>query len=153
MVVCSVDPNKQHSYLASTSQIAWFMNSGASKHIRSMKYFFKYLQPAEEGHTMACANNAILPIKGIGSITLTTINGEPFPLHNCLYVPGIKKNLISVPTLARGGYNVAFEDNKCVVCDRERAMPIFLTGSLTVKNLYQIDDPKGVASSTCTATT
>ena len=133
MDVCSVDPNEQHSCLASTSQIAWFMDSGASKHITSMKSLFKDLQPTKEGHIVACANNAILPVKGIGSITLTSINGDPFPLHNCLYVPGIKKNLLSVPTLAKGGYHVAFEDNKCVVCDKEKGMSLVLTGSLTIK--------------------
>ena len=89
---------------------------------------------------MACANNAILPVKGSGSITLTSINSDPFPLHNFLYVSRIKKNLLLVPNLAKGEYHVAFEDNKCVVCNREKGMSIVLTGSLTIKNLYQIDD-------------
>ena len=145
MAVCTVDPNEQDSCLASTSRIAWFMDSGASKHITSTKSLFEDLQPAKEGHTVACANTAILPVKGTGSITLTTVSGEPFPLHNCLYVLGIKKSLLSVPTLTRGGHHVAFEDNKCVVRDREKGMPIVLTGSLTVRNLYQIDDNQDVA--------
>ena len=153
MAICNIDPNEQDSWLASTSRIAWFMDSGASKHITSMKSLFKDLQPAKERNTVACANSAILLIKGIGSIILTTVNGEPFPLHNCLYVPGIKKNLLSVPTLARGGYHVAFEDNKCVVRNREKGMPIVLTGSLTVKNLYQIDNNQDVDDLACTATT
>ena len=69
-----------------------------------------------------------------------SINGDPFSLHNCLYVPRIKKNLLLVPTLAKGGYHVSFEDNKCVVHSREKGMPISLTGSLIVKNICQIND-------------
>ena len=49
--------------------LVWFMDSGASKHITSMKPLFKDPQPIEEGHTMACANNVIPPVKGIESIT------------------------------------------------------------------------------------
>ena len=120
MAVCSIDPSEQDSCLASTSQHVWFMDSGASKHITSIKSLIKDMKLADEGHTVSCANNALLPVKGVGSITLTTVNGEPLHLHNCLYVPGIKKNLLSVPTLARGGYHVAFEDDKCVVRDKRK---------------------------------
>ena len=91
---------------------------------------------------MAYANNSILLVKVSGSITLSSINGDIFSLLNCLYVPRIKKNLLSIPTLAKERYHVAFEDNKCVICDKKKGVSIFLTSSLTIKNLYYIDDTR-----------
>ena len=103
MAVCSIDPSEQDSCLASTSQHVWFMDFGASKHITSIKSLIKDMKLADEGHSVSCANNALLPVKGVGSITLTTVNGETVHLHNCLYVPGIKKNLLFCPYFSKGG--------------------------------------------------
>ena len=40
---------------------------------------------------------------GVGKIILTTADGSPFILSDALFVPGIKKNLLSVSALAKIG--------------------------------------------------
>ena len=51
-------------------------------------------------------------IEGIGNCTLKLKSGNSLLLKGVLYVPGIKRNLISVTTLEDDGHNVAFIDDK-----------------------------------------
>ena len=47
-----------------------------------------------------------------------------------MYVPGIKKNLISVPTIANVRLHVHFVDNKCMVHDFSNGDVIVMSGTL-----------------------
>ena len=69
------------------------------------------------GNIVTCANNSSYPIKEVGQIVLTTTNGSTFTLLGALYVPGIKKNLLSIFALAKIGLVVRFVDDRCNVHD------------------------------------
>ena len=53
---------------------------------------------------------------------MTVANGIPFTLRDALYVPGIKKNLLSVSALARDGLVVKFVDDRCTIHDLSETM-------------------------------
>ena len=77
---------------------------------------FTSLESAPTGNSITCANNSSYPVKGVGQIVLTVANGIPFTLRDALYVPRIKKNLLSVSALVRDGL-VKFVDDRCIVHD------------------------------------
>ncbi|MCO5594179.1 hypothetical protein L7F22_048203 [Adiantum nelumboides] len=56
-------------------------------------------------------------VQGVGKIVLTAANNSSFTLVDALYVPGIKKNLLSISALARLGLVVKFVDDRCTVHD------------------------------------
>ncbi|MCO5601082.1 hypothetical protein L7F22_055201 [Adiantum nelumboides] len=78
---------------------------------------------------MTCANNASYPIRGVDKILITISDGSNLCLPDVLYIPGVKKNLLSVSSLAKNGLRVIFEDDKCVVRDRESGYSL-ITGTL-----------------------
>ena len=78
------------------------------------------------------------PVKGVGSIVLTAANGSAFTLKDALYVPGIKKNLLSVSALTRFGLIVKFVDDRCTVHDLSSGDTIVASGSLS-RGLYKLD--------------
>ncbi|MCO5581796.1 hypothetical protein L7F22_035685 [Adiantum nelumboides] len=94
----------------------WYFDSGASKHITSRKDLFCSLDAAPTGKKVTCVNNASYPIKGIG----------------------IKKNLLSVSSLAKNGLRVIFEDDRCIVRDRENGYSLITTGTLE-NGLFVLD--------------
>ena len=51
-------------------------------------------------------------VKGIGTCTIKLKFGSSIQLSRVLYVPGIKRNLISIPTLKDDGYRIAFMGGK-----------------------------------------
>ena len=54
------------------------------------------------------ANKSSYPIQGVGDIFITIPDGFDVCLPDVLYVPGIKKNLLSVSSLLKRGYRVLF---------------------------------------------
>ncbi|MCO5548699.1 hypothetical protein L7F22_002158 [Adiantum nelumboides] len=116
----------------------WYFDSGASKHITSRKDLFSSLDAAPAGKKVTCANNASYPIKGVGKILITISDGSNLCLPDVLYVPGIKKNLLSVSSLAKNGLRVIFEDDRCIVRDRENGYSLITTGTLE-NGLFVLD--------------
>ena len=48
----------------------------------------------------------------IGTISFERESGKPFILKEVVYVPGLKKNMISVAMLEYKGYDVVFSEGK-----------------------------------------
>ncbi|MCO5611203.1 hypothetical protein L7F22_065453 [Adiantum nelumboides] len=116
----------------------WYFDSGASRHITSRKDLFCSLDAAPAGKKVTCANNASYPIKGVGKILITISDGSYLCLPDVLYVPGIKKNLLSVSSLVKNGLRVIFEDDRCIVRDRENGYSLITTGTLE-NGLFVLD--------------
>src|ERR1044071_4893838 len=60
-------------------------------------------------------NVATEPIKGIGSVLLVFTSGNSLLLNNVLYVPGIRKNLVSGIVLNNCGYKQVLESDKYIL--------------------------------------
>ncbi|MCO5589095.1 hypothetical protein L7F22_043061 [Adiantum nelumboides] len=116
----------------------WYFDSGASRHITSRKNLFCSLDAAPAGKKVTCANIASYPIKGVGKILITISDGSKLCLPNVLYIQGIKKNLLSVSSLAKNGLRVIFEDDRCIVRDRENGYSLITTGTLE-NGLFMLD--------------
>lgn len=54
--------------------------------------------------------NATYPVKGIGTVTLHLNQGQTLHLQEVLYVPDLKKNLVSIFVIEDKGFKVAFID-------------------------------------------
>ena len=108
----------------------WYFDSGATKHITSQRSFFTTLESAPTGNSVTCANNSSYPVKGVGQNVLTAANGSTFTLYDALYVPGIKKNLLSVSAFAKIGLIVKFVDDRCTVHDLSSGDTIIASGLL-----------------------
>lgn len=54
------------------------------------------------------AYNSTHPVKGFGSIKFHLNYGESILLHDVMYVPGLKKNLVSIYSLENKGIRVSF---------------------------------------------
>ncbi|MCO5550454.1 hypothetical protein L7F22_003941 [Adiantum nelumboides] len=115
----------------------WYFDSGATKHITSHRDLFTSLESVPHGNSVTCANNASYPVQGVGKIVLTAANGSSFTLVDALYVPGIKKNLLSVSALARLGLVVKFVDDRCTVHDLSSGDEIVASGILC-RGLYKL---------------
>nr|KAJ0226448.1 hypothetical protein LSAT_V11C100026870 [Lactuca sativa] len=94
---------------------AWWVDSGATSHVCKDLYWFKDFQPINDGSVVKMGNVATEPIKGIGSVLLTFTSGKCLCLNNVLYVPGIRKNLMSEIVLNNCGYKQVLESDKYIL--------------------------------------
>lgn len=155
IVSCSYNPSMHttdESCLSVTSQEDWYFDSGASKHITSQRNLFSVFDATSERGTVTCANNSAYAIQGVGKIVLTATHGGSFTLTDVLYVPGIQKNLLSVPAIAMGGLEVTFSGRKCTVHDLSDEGCIVATGTLC-RGLYRLDHYRAGVHDACAVIT
>ena len=51
-------------------------------------------------------------MKGVGNISLKLNQGNTIHLQDVLYIPDLKKNLVSISAMEDKGYKVTFSDGK-----------------------------------------
>nr|GEY71072.1 zinc finger, CCHC-type [Tanacetum cinerariifolium] len=84
--------------------IAWWIDSGATTHVCKDRCWFKTYEPVH-----------FAPVYGKGSVALEFSFGKTITLFNVLYVPKLRKNLVSGPMLNKCGYKQVYESDKYIL--------------------------------------
>ncbi|RVW52240.1 Retrovirus-related Pol polyprotein from transposon TNT 1-94 [Vitis vinifera] len=93
----------------------WWIDTSATRHVCSDKKMFSTFEPIENGEKVFMGNSATSEIKGQGKVILKMTSGKELTLTNVLYVPEIRKNLVSGSLLNNHGFRLVFESNKVVL--------------------------------------
>jgi hypothetical protein len=77
-------------------------------------------------------------VEAIGSIVLHLHSGLELHLNNVLYVPSLKRNLISVQLLDIDGFSCNFGDMKCLITYNDEDVGLaYLQDKLYLLSLYE----------------
>jgi hypothetical protein len=76
--------------------------------------------------------------KGFGSSSFQLQSSNVFHIEEIIYVPGIKKNLISVAVLESKGYSVAFSKGKALMWPSNESMNSAMTIRAQEGGLYKV---------------
>jgi len=90
----------------------WHIDSGASRHFIKYKEALSSLINKETIMETILGDDATYPGKGVGNATLQLNEGSMIHLRESLYVPDLKKNLVSISAMEVKGFKVAFIDGK-----------------------------------------
>ena len=93
----------------------WWIDTGASRHICSDKATFSSLVASDAGEKLYMGNSATSTIEGEGTVILKMTSGKNLTLKNVLYVPDIRKNLVSGSLLSKHGFRIVIESDKVVL--------------------------------------
>ena len=93
----------------------WWIDTGATRHVCSDKMMFSTFEPIETGEKVFMGNSVTSDIKGQGKVVLKMTSGKELTLTNVLYVPEIRKNLVSGSLLNSHGFRLVFESDKFVL--------------------------------------
>jgi hypothetical protein len=77
-------------------------------------------------------------IKGFGYSSFNFQSGNIFHINEILYVPGLKKNLISIPVLESKGYSVDFSKGKALLWPSNEDINTDITIGTCESGLYKI---------------
>jgi hypothetical protein len=78
------------------SSVGWYVDSGASRHMTYDRSLFNRFQEQEGGMSVELGDDATYPVRGVGSISFQMPSGDVLELSDVLFVPSLKKNLLSV---------------------------------------------------------
>ena len=94
----------------------WLIDSGASKHMMGFKESFVKLSKHDSPHKVKLGDDYQYLIKGSEESSYKLDSGKSMKMKNVLFVPGLKKNLLSVSALDAKGMRVAFVDVQVRMC-------------------------------------
>ena len=121
-----------------SNEDTWLIDSGASKHMTGYRRALTDLSERSISAQVELGNDAKYYVKGIGSAAFELNSGESLKMTNILFVPGLKKNLISVSALEDKGYVVAFSSGKVLVWEKNSSMKSAVTIGIREGGLYTL---------------
>ncbi|GJS87346.1 zinc finger, CCHC-type containing protein [Tanacetum coccineum] len=102
-------------YFMQDDDVAWWVDSGATVHVRKDRCWFKTYESLNDGSILYIGNELTALVHGHGCVDLRFSSKKIVSLFNVLYVPNIRKNLVSSSILNNCGYKQVIESNKFVV--------------------------------------
>ena len=91
------------------SHPSWIVDSGATKHItRDRGAYVEFRRIPQGTRWIYVGNNSRVEVKGEGTCKLELRGGRTLLLHDVLYAPDIRRNLVFVRVLLELGYNLNF---------------------------------------------
>ncbi|PHU05794.1 hypothetical protein BC332_26616 [Capsicum chinense] len=97
----------------------WWMDSGATRHVCANKELFSSFAPSQVEEMIYMPNSATAKVEGIGKVGLKMTSGKVLTLNNVLYVPELRRNLISVSLLDKNRFKCVTVSEKIVISKGE----------------------------------
>lgn len=114
----------------------FIIDSGASHHVTNNSKWFKQFQSGTEPREVRVASKHCLKVYGQGTVGLTVKVGDDiveFELGNVLFVPAMRKNLVSVSQLTKDNFEVTIKGTELLIKKGELSIPVQQR-----KGLYQL---------------
>ncbi|GJX15012.1 zinc finger, CCHC-type containing protein [Tanacetum coccineum] len=112
----SKDPSLQQGLIPDhDDEIAWWIDSGATCHTCKDRCWFDTFHPVEDGFVLHMGDESTKPILGRGNVVIEFSFGKTITLFNVVYVPRLRKNLMSDPVLNKCGYRQVYEYDKYIL--------------------------------------
>ena len=86
----------------------WYRDSGASFHIKGNRGIFNDLEEKDLQQNIELGDDRRYSVTNIGIVTFQRESNSPLKQTDFLYVPGLRKNLVSVVALEYCGYDFIF---------------------------------------------
>jgi hypothetical protein len=97
-----------------TTPNTWYIDSGASRHMTTVREHLMDLTQCGDVEVVL-GDDREVKVAGCGTISFRRESLPPMILTEVLYVPGLKKNLVSVSTIEEKGYEVLFRDGQVLL--------------------------------------
>lgn len=109
------------------------IDSGASRHITSYQEHLLDLVERDSNFQVIIGDDACYSIRGSGATSLNLESGIPLHLSDVLFVPRIKRNLISISALEDKGYQIAFSEGKVLAWPKNSS----IKSARVIKNRHE----------------
>nr|GEX33641.1 zinc finger, CCHC-type [Tanacetum cinerariifolium] len=132
--------------------IVWWIDSGATTHVCKDHCWFKTYESVKDGSGLYMGDEHFAPVLGKGSVALEFSSGKGITLFNVLYVPKLRKNLVSGPVLIKCGYKQVYESDKYILLKSDMFVGFgYYNNGMFMLNLNKVlDDSDSVYMSSST---
>jgi hypothetical protein len=93
----------------------WYIDSGASSHMSGVREHFTDHKDPEIRLEIVLGDDTVVRAAGCGTISFMRECMQPLVFKDVLFVPELKKNLVSVSSLQDRGLEVSFKRTKVLI--------------------------------------
>jgi hypothetical protein len=120
-----------------SSTSVWYIDSGASCHMTGVCEYFIDLTEIEDLEVVL-GDDSVVKAVGSGTISFQRESQPPMLVRDVLYVPGLKKNLISVSTIEDRGYELVFRDGQVLLYPKGSSITSAKVIGIRHEKLYKL---------------
>ncbi|XP_014495100.1 uncharacterized protein LOC106757032 [Vigna radiata var. radiata] len=102
-------------------EMSWYLNTSSSNHMSGNRRWFLDLDTSVKS-TIRFGDNSTIQAEGMGKILIKGKDGKPVYLHNVLYVPMMKCNLLSLGQLLEKGFTMKMQKRHIEVFDKKQRL-------------------------------
>jgi hypothetical protein len=92
----------------------WYIDNGDSRHMTGVREHLTNLTQIDDLEVVL-GDDRVVKAVGCGTVSFQRESLPPMLLSEVLYVPGLKKNLVSVSAIEERGYEVLFRDGQVLL--------------------------------------
>jgi hypothetical protein len=129
----------------SPSEDTWLIDSGASKHMTCQRDILSCLVENNFPQKVTLGDDYQYPIKGVGESNYKLDSGTPMKMKDVLYVLGLTKNLLSISSLDKKGFRVAFIDGEVLMWPKGKTIEEAIVIGKEEGGLYNLKGHSEVA--------
>jgi hypothetical protein len=122
----------------SNNKETWLVDSGASRHMTRYSCALTDLTEQKSSIEVEMGDETTYSIRGIRSTSFRLDSGTNMKITEILYVPGIKKNLLSVSALEDKGFWVTFMEGKALLWHKDSSLESAIEIGVRVGGLYKL---------------
>eukprot|EP00253_Pinus_taeda_P012573 PITA_12573 len=111
---------REHAFpsISGASSGIWYVDSGASRHMTGVHEYFSEISESGTDIEVVLGDDRVVRAVNVGTLTFQRESKPPLKVSDVLYVPGMRKNLISVSVLEDRGYEVLFRGGQVLMYPR-----------------------------------
>jgi hypothetical protein len=103
------------SFFTNFPSNTWWIDSGATVHITNSSQGLFGTRTTGRERSLQVANGREAKVQAVRTLPLLLHGSFTLYLNNVLYVPSLRRNLISIASIEDDGYECLFGNNKCII--------------------------------------
>jgi hypothetical protein len=117
---------------------AWYLDNGALCHMTEARELFNSLTKKDSGIHVELGDDAKYAVKVEGTILFQLESGGLLEAHDVLYVPWLKKNLLSVSVMEDRGFAIMFKKGQVLIRTEGASLDTTMSIGVREGNLYRL---------------
>jgi hypothetical protein len=116
----------------------WLIDSGASRHMTGIINHLTHFIEKETHLHVVLGDDARYSVRGVGTSTFQLDLDMQLKLEEVLYVPGMKKNLVSISALEDKCYKITFLEGRVLAWHKDSHISSSKEINVRYNNLYKL---------------
>jgi hypothetical protein len=126
------------SGMVPTNDNTWLIDSGASGHMTGLGNHLTHFVEKETHLHVVLGDDARYNVRGVGTSTFQLDSDMQLKLEEVLYVPGMKRNLVSISALEDKGYKITFSEGRVLAWHKDSHINSAKVIGIRENSLYKL---------------